>query len=135
MEQYTRFELVLYPWQGHVLPLHQYCIEGALLITPIYSAILGSSYEYYLLPPIIATSEVVVWEGVEPSISRLSVVRSDQLSYQTIYILFNLYKYYNINFYKCQIFFLREKMSDIFHITHFLYILYNIFLKKSTFIS
>ena len=85
MEQYTGFEPVIQPWQGRVLPLHQYCIEGALLINPIYSAILGSSYEYYLLPPIIATSEVVVWEGVEPSTSRLSVVRSDQLSYQTIY--------------------------------------------------
>ena len=26
MEQYTRFELVIQPWQGRVLPLHQYCM-------------------------------------------------------------------------------------------------------------
>ena len=80
MEQYTGFEPVIQPWQGRVLPLHQYCIEGALLINPIYSAILGSSYEYNLLPPIIATSEVVVPPRIELGTSRLSGVRSDHLS-------------------------------------------------------
>ena len=95
MEQYTGFEPVIQPWQGRVLPLHQYCREGALLIDPIYSAILGSSYEYYLLPPITATSEVVVPMRIERMTPALSARCSNHLSYGTIY---NLYKYYNINF-------------------------------------
>lgn len=28
MEQYMRFELMTLPWQGRMLPLHQYCISG-----------------------------------------------------------------------------------------------------------
>lgn len=35
----------------------------------------------------VTSGLMVVWEGLEPSISRLSVGRSNQLSYQTLFIL------------------------------------------------
>ena len=131
MEQYTRFELVLYPWQGHVLPLHQYCIwlSGRELnprphdyqscaltnwatkqyktrhywftafyhwTNPLYQ---GAKAPLNSSP--IATLPGELWQGmkgIEPTLPAWQAIK-------IAVNVFNLCKYYNIFFFKCQIIF------------------------------
>ena len=137
MEQYTRFELVLYPWQGHVLPLHQYCIwlsgrelnprphdyQSCALTNWATKQYKTRHYWftafYHWTNPLyqgakaplnsspITTLPGELWQGMKGIEPTLPAWQAIKIAVN----VFNSYKYYNIFFEKCQIFLSSGRIS------------------------